>query len=109
MHTDRADDSHFEKDEVLRDEYAPSKDSDGLSINEAARGDNLPDNYYLSWHFIGTLLVSLTYHHCFPRELTRLLQGLCLAQIGAYIFLILPTNVLAFINEVGRPSHAAVK
>lgn len=29
-------------------------------------------------------------------------KGLCLAQIAAYIFLILPTNVLTYINEV-RP------
>ncbi|KAF2651220.1 fungal trichothecene efflux pump [Lophiostoma macrostomum CBS 122681] len=82
----RVDGSHFEKDEVLQEEYSPSRDSDGLSINEAARGDNLPDNYFLSWTFIGTVL------------------GLCLAQIGAYIFLILPTNVLAYIDEDIGPS-----
>lgn len=69
------------KDDVLETGYA-SSDSDALSIKDAARGDNLPDNYFLSWAFIGTV------------------AGLCLAQIAAYIFLILPTNVLAFINEV---------
>ncbi|KAF2476712.1 fungal trichothecene efflux pump [Lindgomyces ingoldianus] len=76
----------FEKGEVIEEEYAPPKDSDSLSINDAARGDNLPDNYFLSVSFIGTLI------------------GLCLAQIAAYIFLILPTNVLTFIDEDIGPS-----
>ncbi|KAF2110313.1 fungal trichothecene efflux pump [Lophiotrema nucula] len=75
-----------EKGEVVKEEYAPSKESDTLSINDAARGDNLPDNYFMSWMFVGTV------------------AGLCLGQISAYIFLILPTNVLAFINEDIGPS-----
>lgn len=69
------------KDDHVVEEYA-SSDSDALSIKEAARGDNLPENYFLSFAFIGTFV------------------GLCLGQIAAYIFLLLPTNVLAFINEV---------
>lgn len=72
------------KDEFVEKEYEAS-DSYALSINDAARGENLPDNYFLSVSFIGTVV------------------GLCLAQIGAYIFLILPTNVLIFINEVVYP------
>jgi MFS family permease len=32
--------------------------------------------------------------------------GLCLAQIAAYIFLILPTNVLTYINEDIGPSQS---
>jgi hypothetical protein len=66
---------------VVEAEYAAS-DADALSIKDAARGDNLPNNYFLSFAFIGTVV------------------GLCLGQIAAYIFLILPTNVLTFINEV---------
>jgi hypothetical protein len=65
---------------VVEHEYA-SSDADALSIKDAARGDNLPSNYFLSVAFIGTV------------------AGLCLGQIAAYIFLILPTNVLSFINE----------
>ncbi|ORY09230.1 fungal trichothecene efflux pump [Clohesyomyces aquaticus] len=81
-------DAPSEKGSVVEREYASSKDkdSDELSINDAARGDHLPDNYFLSYQFIGTLV------------------GLCLAQIAAYIFLILPTNVLAYINEDIGPS-----
>ncbi|KAF2735572.1 fungal trichothecene efflux pump [Polyplosphaeria fusca] len=79
--------AEYEKGQVVEQEYAASKqDSDALSINDAARGDDLPDKYFLSFHFIGTFV------------------GLCLAQIAAYIFLILPTNVLPFINEDIGPS-----
>ncbi|KAJ4357516.1 uncharacterized protein N0V89_002092 [Didymosphaeria variabile] len=74
-----------QKDHVVEEEYAYS-DSDALSIKDAARGDNLPDNYFLSVAFIGTV------------------AGLCLGQIAAYIFLILPTNVLTFIDEDIGPS-----
>lgn len=71
------------KEEHVVEEENASNDSDTLSIKDAARGDNLPENYFLSIAFIGTMV------------------GLCLGQIAAYIFLILPTNVLTFINEVG--------
>ncbi|KAJ4286774.1 hypothetical protein N0V90_013026 [Kalmusia sp. IMI 367209] len=84
-HEDRA-----EKDRgIVQNEYAPS-DSDVLSIKDAARGDNLPENYFLSVSFIGTVV------------------GLCLGQIAAYIFLILPTNVLSFINaDIGPSKNTA--
>ena len=49
----------MEKGDVVKEEYAPSHDSDVLSINDVARGDNLPDNYFMSWMFIGTLIVGL--------------------------------------------------
>lgn len=45
-------------------------------------------DYFLSLSFIGTV------------------AGLCLAQIAAYIFLILPTNVLTYINEDIGPSQS---
>ena len=48
-----------EKAEIISAEYAPSKDIDNLSINDAARGDNLPDKYYMSFSFVGTVIVSL--------------------------------------------------
>lgn len=34
----------YEKGEILEQENIKSKDSDGLSITDAARGDNLPDS-----------------------------------------------------------------
>ena len=46
------------KSEIVRDEYSASRDTDQLSINEVALGDNLPQGYYYSLAFIGTLLVS---------------------------------------------------
>lgn len=45
-----------EKEGIVEEQYAYS-DSDVLSIKDAARGDNLPDNYFLSVGFIGTVLV----------------------------------------------------
>ena len=45
-----------EEDKIVQEEYSVS-DSDALSINDAARGDNLPDNYFMSFSFIGTVLV----------------------------------------------------
>lgn len=46
------------KIEIVQDEYSASQDTDQLSINEVALGDNLPQGYYYSLPFIGTLLVS---------------------------------------------------
>ena len=46
------------KSEIVQDEYSASPDIDQLSINEVALGDNLPQGYYYSLPFIGTLLVS---------------------------------------------------
>ena len=46
------------KSEIIQNEYSASRDIDQLSINEVALGDNLPQGYYYSWPFIGTLLVS---------------------------------------------------
>lgn len=36
----------------------PRSDEDNLSIREDARGDNLPEGYFMSLQFIGTFLVS---------------------------------------------------
>jgi len=47
-----------EKSEIAQIEYSASRDADQLSINEVALGDNLPQGYYYSLPFIGTLLVS---------------------------------------------------
>ena len=55
------DEPHSEKGDVVQHEYAHEKESDGFSITEEARGDNLPDNYFLSWQFIGTIAVSTRY------------------------------------------------
>ena len=46
------------KGEIVQDEYSAFPDTDQLSINEVALGDNLPQGYYYSLPFIGTLLVS---------------------------------------------------
>ncbi|KAF2814997.1 fungal trichothecene efflux pump [Mytilinidion resinicola] len=68
-----------EKHEIFEEETSSQEET--LSINEVARGDTIPDNYFYSLPFLGTM------------------AGLCLAQMSAYIFLILPTNVLTYINE----------
>ena len=46
------------KSEIVQDECSASRDADELSINEVALGDNLPQGYYYSLAFIGTLLVN---------------------------------------------------
>ena len=46
------------KSEIVHIKYSASRDADQLSINEVALGDNLPQGYYYSLPFIGTLLVS---------------------------------------------------
>ncbi|CAK7244552.1 MAG: hypothetical protein STHCBS139747_006094 [Sporothrix thermara] len=62
-------------------------DSDNVSVNSAALGDDLPPGYFYSINFLGTLL------------------GFCLSAISAYIFLILPTNILSYINQDIGPSN----
>jgi hypothetical protein len=46
------------KSETVQDECSASRDADQLSINEIALGDNIPQGYYYSLPFIGTILVS---------------------------------------------------
>jgi len=47
-------------DTIVEDEkYDPKRDSDGLSINSAALGDDLPPGYFYSPCFLGALAVSL--------------------------------------------------
>lgn len=86
----RHDEEAVRKSEIVQDERSTSRDADQLSINKAALGDNLPQGYYYSLPFIGTLL------------------GLSLGQVSAYIFLILPTNVLTYINADIGPSKNIV-
>ncbi|KJR88486.1 siderophore iron transporter [Sporothrix schenckii 1099-18] len=62
------------------------RDSDSISINAAALGDDLPPGYFYSLGFLGTLI------------------GFCLSAISAYMFVILPTNILSYINEDIGPS-----
>ncbi|KAK2061716.1 fungal trichothecene efflux pump [Colletotrichum caudatum] len=59
---------------------------DASSICSDALGDDLPPGYYWSPRFLGAM------------------AGFCLSAISAYIFLILPTNVLTFINADIGPS-----
>ncbi|KAH8650071.1 fungal trichothecene efflux pump [Xylariales sp. PMI_506] len=59
---------------------------DASSIRSEALGNNLPHGYFYSPRFLGTL------------------TGFCLSAISAYIFLILPTNVLSYINADIGPS-----
>jgi len=54
----RHDEEVVGKSEIVQDECSASRDADQLSINEVALGDNLPQGYYYSLPFIGTLLVS---------------------------------------------------
>ncbi|KAK1479764.1 fungal trichothecene efflux pump [Colletotrichum tamarilloi] len=59
---------------------------DASSIRSEALGDDLPPGYYYSPQFLGAM------------------AGFCLSAMSAYIFLILPTNVLTFINADIGPS-----
>ncbi|KAI1843562.1 hypothetical protein JX265_007346 [Neoarthrinium moseri] len=59
---------------------------DASSIRSEALGDNLPQGYFYSLRFIGAI------------------TGFCLSALSAYIFLILPTNVLTYINADIGPS-----
>ncbi|KAK1997770.1 fungal trichothecene efflux pump [Colletotrichum falcatum] len=59
---------------------------DASSVCSDALGDGLPPGYYTSPQFLGAM------------------AGFCLSAISAYIFLILPTNVLTYINADIGPS-----
>ncbi|KAH7029838.1 fungal trichothecene efflux pump [Microdochium trichocladiopsis] len=64
-------------EDAVRDK---ERDNDSDSIRSEALGDNLPPGYFWSPRFIGTVV------------------GFALSAISAYLFLILPTNVLTYIN-----------
>ncbi|KAI0127123.1 fungal trichothecene efflux pump-domain-containing protein [Xylariales sp. AK1849] len=73
--------------EDLEKEYQHHpRGGDASSISSEALGDNLPKGYFYSPGFIGAM------------------TGFCLSAISAYIFLILPTNVLTYINADIGPS-----
>ncbi|KAI2620469.1 trichothecene efflux pump [Hypoxylon sp. NC1633] len=61
-------------------------EDDASSIRPAARGDDLPKGYFYSIGFIGAV------------------TGFCLSVISGFIFLLLPTNVLTYINADIGPS-----
>lgn len=63
----------------------PASD-DASSIRSEALGDKLPREYFYSVKFIGCMV------------------GFCLSAISAYIFLLMPTNVLIYINADIGPS-----
>ncbi|KAK1771568.1 fungal trichothecene efflux pump [Phialemonium atrogriseum] len=67
-------------------EFQQDGRDDASSIRSEALGDNLPPGYFYSPRFIGCL------------------TGFCLSALSAYIFLILPTNVLSYINADIGPS-----
>ncbi|KAK7408820.1 hypothetical protein QQX98_009006 [Neonectria punicea] len=80
--------SAAEHHDVVEEEKERARhDTDASSINSAALGDDLPAGYFYSIRFIGAL------------------TGFCLSAISAYIFLILPTNVLTYINADIGPSN----
>ncbi|KAI1384229.1 putative siderophore iron transporter [Hypoxylon trugodes] len=63
-------------------------DDDASSIRSAARGDDLPKGYFYSVGFLGAV------------------AGFSLSTISAFIFLLLPTNVLTYINaDIGPSSY----
>ncbi|EPE10416.1 trichothecene efflux pump [Ophiostoma piceae UAMH 11346] len=63
-----------------------ARDSDSVSISSAALGNDLPPGYYYSLNFIGAV------------------AGFCLSAISAYLFLLLPTNILTYIDADIGPS-----
>ncbi|KAH8176649.1 fungal trichothecene efflux pump (TRI12) domain-containing protein [Sarocladium implicatum] len=75
------------RDDLEDEKYDVKRDADATSINSAALGDDLPPGYFYSPRFLGAL------------------AGFCLSAISAYIFLILPTNVLTYINQDIGPSN----
>ncbi|KAK0388942.1 hypothetical protein NLU13_2519 [Sarocladium strictum] len=75
------------RDVVEDEKYDMKRDDDALSINSAALGDDLPPGYFYSPRFIGAL------------------TGFCLSAISAYLFLLLPTNILTYINADIGPSN----
>ncbi|KAI0839239.1 trichothecene efflux pump [Hypoxylon sp. FL0890] len=68
------------------DSFDREIDDDASSIRSAARGDGLPKGYFYSVGFLGAV------------------TGFCLSAISAFIFLLLPTNVLTYINADIGPS-----
>ncbi|KAL6404285.1 fungal trichothecene efflux pump [Ilyonectria robusta] len=77
-------------DTVEDEKERAKRDSDTASINSAALGDDLPPGYFYSVRFIGAM------------------AGFCFSALSAYIFLILPTNVLTYINaEIGPSNYIA--
>ncbi|KPM38189.1 hypothetical protein AK830_g8362 [Neonectria ditissima] len=80
--------SAAEHHDIVEDEKERAgHDTDASSINSAALGDDLPPGYFYSVRFLGAL------------------AGFCLSAISAYLFLILPTNVLTYINADIGPSN----
>ncbi|KAF7563973.1 hypothetical protein G7046_g163 [Stylonectria norvegica] len=75
-----------EHHDMVEEEKRRAHDTDASSINSAALGDDLPPGYFWSPKFLGAIL------------------GFCLSAISAYLFLILPTNVLSYINADIGPS-----
>lgn len=73
--------SHHARDRV-RD---AARSDDASSIRSEALGDNLPKGYFYSLQFLGAL------------------AGFCFSATSAYVFLLLPTNVLTYINaDIGK-------
>ncbi|KAK7224986.1 hypothetical protein V2G26_012989 [Clonostachys chloroleuca] len=71
---------------IEQEKEKAKRDSDADSVNSAALGDDIPPGYFYSPRFLGCLL------------------AFCLSAISAYLFLILPTNILTYINEDIGPS-----
>jgi hypothetical protein len=68
-----------------KDYHHRRQDDDTTSVRSEALGDDLPEGYFYSVRFLGAM------------------AGFCLSAISAYIFLILPTNVLTYINaDIGK-------
>ncbi|CAM1505005.1 Fc.00g106420.m01.CDS01 [Cosmosporella sp. VM-42] len=78
---------HHDTVDHVEEEKQRAHDTDASSINSLALGDDLPDGYFTSVKFLGTL------------------AGFCFSAISAYLFLILPTNILTYINNDIGPSN----
>lgn len=53
-----------EHNDVLEDEkYDAKRDGDNISLNDAARGDDLPPGYFYSPRFLGAMMVSQVSYH----------------------------------------------
>ncbi|KAJ9133363.1 Fungal trichothecene efflux pump [Coniochaeta hoffmannii] len=73
-------------EKIYESQHRHHREDDASSIRSEALGDDLPPGYFYSVRFVGAL------------------TGFCLSAISAYIFLLMPTNVLTYINADIGPS-----
>ena len=72
----------------------PRDEDDASSIRSEALGDDIPKGYFHSVNFLGALTVRSLLDDLQNVSRPDISQGFCLSAISAYIFLLMPTNIL---------------